>query len=74
MNLAEAGTLLVIAVPALSHQVVDLARAGSWLRQDDLSPVTVKVVAQVVQHLFICQLLKWPAPGQGQGLPQGHGK
>lgn len=44
VDFSEAGTLLVITVPAFRHQVIDLAGTTSWLGQDYLSPIIVEIV------------------------------
>lgn len=44
MDFSEAGALLVIAIPALRHQVIDFAGTTSWLGQDYLSSIIVEIV------------------------------
>ncbi len=74
MDLAEAGTVVFVAVPALHHEVEDFLRAVLWLGQVDfLSVLTVEMPA-VLHHLLIGQALEWRLAGKVEHLPEGDGK
>ncbi len=70
MDLPERGSLHVLPVPALPHQVKDLLGAILRQREVHLQIVIAVEVAAVLNHLFIRHVAVGLVSGEVQNLPQ----
>ena len=74
VDLAERRPAGLVAVPALAHQIVDLARAQRRLRGADLETVAAVVVIEVVDDLLVGESIEWLLLCERQDLPHGDSK
>ena len=74
MDLAERRPLQLDAVPALDHQVVDLARTVGRLSEHDVQLMTGAAARAVVHDLVIGQRVERTLASERQDLPQRDGK
>lgn len=72
MDLVEARAVLSAPLPALPHEVVQLARAGGRARRRAAAGGGRVPARRVLHHLLGRQLGVRPHRAQHQQLPQGH--
>jgi len=73
MDFPECGSVRLLSLPALAHQVVDVpaARGSGWILEQAVVHVHVR---QVLYHPVVGEPFERSRLGQVQDLPQGHGK
>ena len=74
VDLAERWSMQLDAVPALDHQIVDLARTVGRLTEHHVELMTSTATSAVVDHLVVGQRLKRTLACECQDLPQCDGE
>lgn len=74
MDLPKVGSVVLVALPALAHEVVDLLGGGRGGGQVPLPAVAVEEVAHVLDDLLVAELGEGLRAAEGEDFPQRHGE